>query len=128
MPHAKILIADDDKVTLNLLGVTLQKAGYQIVTAQDAMQAVMTAHRLRPDAILLDVMMPGGGGMGVLKKLKASSQTQLIPVVAMSSSPEPELQDHLLAEGAHAFLKKPVDLVELRGVLGRLLEEGRDGS
>lgn len=82
MTTAKILLADDDKVTLSVLGASLHHEGYRVVTAMDAMQAIREAHRNIPDAIILDVMMPGGSGLDVLKKLKASNETQLIPVIA----------------------------------------------
>lgn len=91
MSPRTVLIADDDPVTLQILSAALKKAGYHVITAMDAMQAVRSAHRRVPDAMLLDVMMPGGTGLEVLKKVKASSDTQLIPIIAMSGLPDPDL-------------------------------------
>ena len=122
MPTAKILLADDDKVTLSVLGASLGREGYRVLTAMDAMQVVMAAHRSGPDAIILDVMMPGGGGLDVLKKLKASSETQLIPVIAISTSRDASLPAQVLASGAEAFLPKPVQFADLRDLLHRLLD------
>lgn len=121
MPTAKILVADDDKVTLSILSAGLQRDGYQVSTAMDTMQVIMAAHRNRPDAIVLDVMMPGGGGFEALKKLKATSSTQLIPIVAISTLQDPTLPAQVLALGAEAFLPKPVHFPDLRELLGRLL-------
>lgn len=121
MAPPTILLADDDPVILRLLTATLNHEGYRVVTAMDAMQAVMVAHRSAPDAILMDVMMPGGSGLEVLKRLKASSGTQQIPIIAMSSSADVTLPAQAAALGAEAFLQKPVDLVQLNELLRSIL-------
>jgi len=128
MTKATILLADDDKVTLGILGAGLQQEGYRVLTAMDALQAVMVAHRNKPDAILLDVMMPAGSGLDVLKKLKASSATQLIPVIAMSTLKDPALPANAMAHGAKAFIPKPVDFPGLRHLLRGLLDPSHDGA
>ncbi len=118
---AIVLVVDDDPVTLKMLTGGLRQQGYQILTAVDAMQAMMAAHRNSPGAILLDVMLPGGGGRDVLRRLKSNTQTQLIPVIGMSSSPDADLPEQILALGAEEFLPKPVDLARLGEVLQRVL-------
>ncbi|MEO8225727.1 MAG: response regulator [Gammaproteobacteria bacterium] len=121
MTKATILLADDDKVTLSILGAGLQRDGYRVLTAMDGLQAIMVAHRTKPDAIVLDIMMPAGNGLNVLQKLKASSATQQIPIIAMSSSQDPALPAQVLAGGGEFFLPKPVHFTDLRSLLGRLL-------
>jgi CheY-like chemotaxis protein len=116
-----VLVVDDDPVTLKMLIGGLRQQGYQVLTAVDAMQAMMAAHRNSPAAILLDIMLPGGGGRDVLRRLKSNTQTQLIPVIAMSSSPDAKLPEQILAAGADEFLPKPVDLARLREALQRVL-------
>jgi len=118
---ATILIADDDATTVRLLAAAVQKAGHRVVTAMDAMQAVRAAHKDRPAAIIMDVMMPAGSGLNALKQIKASSLTQLIPVIAVSSSTDPDVPSRMLAAGADEFLPKPVDLQRLTETLNRLL-------
>jgi len=87
----------------------------------DAMQAVRAAHKDHPDAIIMDVMMPAGSGLNALKQIKASNRTQLIPVIAVSSSTDPDVPGRMLAAGADEFLPKPVDLPRLADLLHRLL-------
>lgn len=118
---ATILVADDDAVTVRLLAATLQRAGFQVASAMDAMQAVRSAHKSAPDAIVMDVMMPAGSGLNALKQIKASSLTQLIPVIAISASIDTDLPARMLAAGADDFLPKPVDLVLLVETLRRVL-------
>ena len=121
MKGKKILVADDDRVTLDTLGAQLRGVGYQVLTAMDAMQAFMVAQRSAPDAVLLDIQMPGGTGLDTLKRLRTSTKTQPIPVVAMSGLKDPEMSKRALALGAVEFFPKPVDFERLRAVLNRLV-------
>ena len=121
MRAKKILVADDDKVTLETLGAQLRGAGFQVLTAMDAMQAFMVAQRSAPDAVLLDIQMPGGTGMDTLKRLRSSSKTQGIPVIAMSALKDAGLDKRVVALGALEFFAKPVDFARLRATLERVL-------
>jgi chemotaxis family two-component system response regulator PixH len=87
----------------------------------DALQAWTTALRSAPDAIVLDVNMPAGSGVEVLKRLKHSAKTQHIPVVVISGTDEAELMREVTSLGASAFLPKPVDSNQLCEILFRLL-------
>ncbi len=120
MSGKKILLADDDKVTLETIGAQLRGVGYQVVTAMDAMQAFMAAQRTNPDVVLLDIQMPGGTGLDTLKRLRTSMKTQAIPVIAISA--HTKLGPQAVALGAVEFFAKPVDFERLRGTLARLLE------
>ena len=122
MKGKKILVADDDRVTLDTLGAQLRGVGYQVLTAMDAMQAFMVAQRSAPDAVLLDIQMPGGTGLDTLKRLRTSTKTQNVPVIAMSALPGAEPKTRALALGAVEFFAKPVDFARLRESLARLLE------
>ena len=73
----KILVADDSRFQVTLLTKALQEKGFEVVAAQDAMQAGMVALRSAPDAIVLDINMPGGSGIEVLKRLRQSTKTSL---------------------------------------------------
>src|SRR6185295_11439690 len=96
MAAKTVLIADDDATTVTLISAALRKAGMQVVVARDAMQAVMGTHRTKPDLILLDVNMPGGTGLSALQKIKASTHTQLTPVVVISGSEDATMPQQVL--------------------------------
>ena len=119
----KVLVADDDRVTVQLLTTHLRKAGYEVVQAFDAMQAFMFAQRESPSAVVVDVNMPGGSGLNVLSRLKASAKHGQVPVIAMSVSTDPKLPDEALRLGADAFLRKPVNNDELATLIERLLAD-----
>ncbi|MEP6992554.1 MAG: response regulator [bacterium] len=105
----KVLVAEDDKVMSKMMCGILQEGGHTAIPAYDAMQATMYAIKQSPDVVLLDINMPGGTGMGVLTKLKASSRTSTIPVIVVSGSTDPAVPKQVEALGAARFLAKPID-------------------
>lgn len=123
MAKATILVADDDRVVVELLSLGLASRGFKVIFAADGMQVIMMARRTPPDAILLDVMMPGGTGFDVLKRLRANAATLRLPVVAMSASMDPGVPQKVKEMGADAFLLKPVRLDEVAATLSRVLEK-----
>ncbi len=107
MTAHKILIIEDDRVTVELAAAALRRAGYQVSVAYDAMQGSMFAQRDPPDLIVLDLQMPAGGGLQVWDRLERSSRTQGVPILIMTASPGDGLEEELLAKGAVGFLSKP---------------------
>lgn len=119
---SRILIADDDRLFAGLMSARLAGDGFEVAVAYDSVQALNLALRLRPDAILLDIRMPGGSGLETLKRLKRSSLTQGIPVIVVSALEEPSLPQTVEALGAVEFLAKPVDYERVRACLGHHLQ------
>jgi len=109
MDEKKILIVDDERDFVRILSANLKARGYNTVTASDAVGAITVAQRERPDLIILDVNMPGGDGLTVLKRLGASDHTSLIPVIVVTGL-TPGAKVEMLAAGAVAFYVKPVDI------------------
>src|SRR5512141_962470 len=95
----------------------LTKAGYKVVVVYDAMQAIMTALRTPPDAILLDVSMPGGTGLQVLRQLKNSVKTNMVPIIVISGSLEPGMAARVKSLGADEFMTKPPDVERVLAIL-----------
>jgi CheY-like chemotaxis protein len=117
----KILIADDSPVQIHLLASSLKSKGFEVLIAEDALQAGMLALRQAPDAIVLDINMPGGSGIEVLKRLRRSTKTREIPVIVVSGSCGPDVQEVAMQLGAVRCLSKPVDVDELCSGLTRLI-------
>jgi CheY-like chemotaxis protein len=118
----RILVADDDKVISLLVCATIRRAGHIAIPAFDSMQALMFAMRAPlPDAIILDLNMPGGGGIETLKKLKSSARTTGIAVLIVSGDSSPEAPGTVMDLGAVAFLAKPVVPEALLEELDRVL-------
>ena len=117
----KILVGDDDPIMIHLLHSGLRARGWEVSIAQDAMQVVMFATRTQPDAIILDINMPGGTGIGALKRLKASTTLRTIPVLVVSGSKDPAMPQTVRELGADQFLAKPVDLDAIHDALSRMI-------
>jgi DNA-binding response OmpR family regulator len=117
----KILVADDDEEILRLLEIGLRPAGMQVFTADDAWKAFELAKKELPDAILLDIAMPKGSGLDVLKLLKASPGTAHIPVVVISGSSDTEISAQVKALGAADYVAKPFDIPRIQSVLAAYL-------
>jgi CheY-like chemotaxis protein len=117
----KILVADDSRFQIALLSKALSEKGFEVVVAEDAMQAGMIALRTAPDAIVLDINMPGGSGIEVLKRLRRSTKTKRIPVVVVSGSEDADVRQVAMELGVADFLSKPVDVDQLCRVLSDLL-------
>jgi CheY-like chemotaxis protein len=128
----RILIADDDRVLVHMLSAHLRARGHETVAAFDVMQTWMAIQRQPIDAIVLDIQMPGGTGMEVLRKIKTYSKTSLIPVVVLSGSLDPHEVQKVKDLGADKFLPKPpdVDLLceTLSHLVGRLPGASAGGS
>ena len=91
----KILIIEDDKTIQLLLKVVLERGGYQVSAALDGMQGLMLARQTKPDLIILDMMMPAGGGSSLLSRVRQMTDTFAIPIVVYSAMPPDEVQKQL---------------------------------
>jgi DNA-binding response OmpR family regulator len=105
-----ILVCDDDRVISHLISSRLMKAGAQVQIAYDAMQAMMMTVRIIPDAVVLDLSMPGGNGLDVLRRLKASPRTSQVPVLVISGTVHPEQKAEAARCGAARFFPKPPNM------------------
>lgn len=124
MRESTILICDDEPSLRELMRVALE-GSYQFAEAEDAAEALRLTKELRPDVLLLDVMLPGGSGLDLLQTIRADpdlSPTRIVVVSAWASA-----QDRRRAEeaGADAFVPKPFAPEQLVTVVDRLLEDDR---
>lgn len=118
LSRARVLVVDDVQAAHGLFERYLAPHNYDIISALRADEALRLAQEVRPDAIILDVMMPTVDGWQALRDLQSLPATASIPVVVCSVLDEPELA---LSMGARAFVKKPVQRLELLAALERAL-------
>ncbi len=118
-----VLVIDDDASVRSLLSRFLGKEGFRVKTANGGEEGLRLARDLRPDAITLDVMMPGMDGWAVLTALKADPELALIPVIMLTIVDDKTLGYTL---GASEYLTKPVDRERLCSVLQKYCTS--DGS
>lgn len=103
----KILIADDEEDIKVVTQLFLESKGYEIVTAYDGLDALDKVKSEKPDAVLLDIMMPLIDGFEVCQRMKEDPELAGIPVVMMSASTHSESRQRGLDAGAVDFLIKP---------------------
>ena len=117
----KILIVDDERDIVKALKIRLEHNGYNVVAAFDGAQGIFMAHKEKPSLIILDIRMPAGDGFSVAEKLKQSSQTQRIPIIFLTGSPERNAEERAMEVGARFYIKKPYDPEDLLDAVRRAM-------
>lgn len=117
----KILIIDDDLDTLRLVGLMLQKQGYNILAASSGMQGLELALENIPSLVLLDVMMPGMDGYEVARKLRANASTAHIPILMFTAKSQLDDKVTGFEAGADDYITKPTHPSELQAHVKALL-------
>ena len=116
---ATVLVVDDDQKLLNMLRRTLSYEGFQVLAATDGNAALAQVQAHRPDVIVLDWMMPGLDGIGVMKQLRAAEDKTLILMLTARDAVEDRVEG--LETGADDYLAKPFAPAELLARLHALL-------
>ena len=104
---AKILIADDDPILVEILKFRLEGAGYFVFVALNGEEAIENAREYRPDLVILDSMMPIMAGPEVLAKFKADAALKDIPIIMLTARNAASDIDASLAAGAAEYITKP---------------------
>jgi len=117
----KILIIDDDVDTLRLVGLMLQRQGYEISAASNGSQGLAKALEERPDLILLDVMMPDMDGYEVARRLRKNPATQTVPILMFTAKTQLDDKVTGFEVGADDYLTKPTHPTELQSHVKALL-------
>lgn len=117
---ARVLVVEDERQTARLLEFILTKQGYQVARAADGSQALAVAGTFRPDAILLDLQLPGLSGLEVLRRLRADPANVGLSVLVLTSGSFETPPAAVLEAGANSHCTKPIApstlLRELQGL------------
>ena len=128
----KILIVDDDLETLRLVGLILERGGYQIVAASNGQQALTLAHTESPNLIILDVMMPDMDGYQVMKNIRQDNAISGIPVLMFTAKAGIEDKITGYETGVDDYLTKPIHPAELvahvKAVLSRAASKAKESE
>lgn len=132
MTKKKILVVEDDNELAKLTYRRLVHAGYDVLVVPDALLGVQEANRFRPDLVVLDLLLPAGGGLRVLDGLRSSVYTAYTPVLVMSGAEResiPGTFDQMERMGIEGFLKKPFEGNRLVEEIQRVLkDQGPDST
>ncbi|KKS22659.1 MAG: Response regulator receiver [candidate division WWE3 bacterium GW2011_GWA1_41_8] len=116
----KVLIIDDDLSILEAMKLAVEMHGYQVVTLSNAEDAEARVIQVKPDIVLLDVLLSGIDGRDIAYKIKKDPNTKTIPVIMLSASPQTDRSSRDF--GADDFLAKPFELHELFKLIDKYLK------
>lgn len=118
----KILVVDDERHIVRLVEVNLQRAGYDVVTAYDGVEALEKVKADKPDMIVLDVMMPRMDGFEVLQNLQADPESAEIPVIMLTAKAQDADIFKGWQSGVSSYLTKPFNPRELLTFVERIFQ------
>lgn len=118
---SKILIVDDEPENITMLGMVLQRRGFEIVGAPNGLDGLTLAEVEAPDAIILDLMLPDISGEEFCVRLRNHPAIAHLPIVVLSARFAEQSRDKALAAGANYYMAKPANFVELVNELNHLI-------
>jgi two-component system cell cycle response regulator len=122
---ARVLVADDDAATRDLIATTLRASGYEVETAADGQEAIARYAKGGLDVVLLDAVMPRVSGVDACRTIKGLRGADLVPVALMFAKTDPKSRVEALKIGADAYVCKPFEQTELLGCVSSALRVKR---
>lgn len=116
MAMAKVLVVDDEQLTVDMLCTFLKLIGHETVSALSGRQTWDRLAYEEPDAVLLDIMLPDDNGLDICRRMRAEEKTRTVPII-MISAHSPKMDKEAAAVGATAYLQKPIRLLDLKTAL-----------
>ena len=121
----KILVIDDDIDTLRLIGLVLEKQGYQIIAVNSGHQGLLEMSKESPDLIVLDVMMPEMDGYEVARRLREDPEMSKVPILMFTARSQLRDEEMGFESGADAYLTKPTHPKEFQAHIAKLLSRSK---
>lgn len=123
--RVRVLIVEDTADTRVLLKAVFEAEGYEVLEAADGIEAVEVALAELPDAIVMDMSLPGIDGNTAVKIIRREPALRATPVIACTAHNQWEWRGKSIVAGCDAFITKPIDFAQLRSVLAQLLARRR---
>ncbi|MFH1665925.1 MAG: response regulator [Candidatus Omnitrophota bacterium] len=120
---AKILIIEDGIDTAKVLEKRMRDLGHDVIVVYDACFGTQQVHKGNPDLIILDLMLPAGGGISILENMKMYAPAKQVPVVVLTAMRDEERKKRVLELGVAAYIEKPYDPEYLENTIKTVLAE-----
>jgi CheY-like chemotaxis protein len=117
-----ILVVDDNEANVALLDYLLTACGYEVRSALDAEDALVSIAQHRPALVLTDIQLPGASGLELTRRLKADPATAGIRVIAVSAFAMPADEERALAAGCDGYVAKPIDTRTLPSIVAEVID------
>ena len=118
----KILIVEDEILLANVIKKRMEDQGHKVYVTYDAYGGVSQIHKDLPDLVILDLMLPAGGGLHVLQNMKTSDYANKVPVIVLTGMKNEEYKKQILDLGVSEYLEKPYDPQQLTEAVKKALE------
>lgn len=119
----KILLVEDNEMNRDMLSRRLKRKGYDVVSANDGARGITMAQSEAPDLILMDISLPVMDGLQATRQLKASPDTQSIPIIALTAHAMAGDREKCLEAGCNDYATKPVEFPQLLAKIQSFLGE-----
>jgi CheY-like chemotaxis protein len=126
--NRKVLLADDHEPNAMMISEYLQEHGYQVIIAQDGLEALTKAAETLPHLILMDIQMPEMDGLEAIRHLRADHRFASTPIIALTALAMPGDRELCLEAGANEYMSKPVSLKALAENIKELLGDKESSS
>ena len=117
----KVLYVEDDPANRRLIYMIVEREKYEFHSANDGESGIAAAIELQPDVILMDINLPGIDGEEACLRLKATEETQHIPIIALTARSMDGDRQHLLRMGFDEYIPKPINRLMLINTIQRTL-------
>jgi two-component system, cell cycle response regulator DivK len=122
----KILLVEDNEMNRDMLSRRLRRKGYEVISAPDGSRGIAMAQEDHPDLILMDISLPVMDGLQATRHLKASPDTQAIPIIALTAHAMAGDREKCLEAGCNDYATKPVEFPQLLAKIRHFLGEPPD--
>lgn len=119
---AKLLVIDDEPEITQIIEAFLENAGHQVITENSSVMGIERAKELKPDLILLDIMMPNMDGYQICDELKKTDETSDIPVIFLTGKDSRDDRGRSFQVGGDMFVKKPFSCERLLEIVNIVLQ------
>jgi len=128
MTKEPILVVEDNPINLKLMKVLLTAEGYEVFVSTNAEEALNILSKVRPSLILMDIQLPSMDGLELTRKLKADSNYQKIPIIAITAYAMKNDEEKAISAGCNGYIAKPIDVTKFSKTIEKYLKEGVNQS
>ena len=120
----RILVVDDDKEWVEWLAGALERRGYRVLEGFDGLQVVSQAIKVKPDLIVLDILMPTGG-VKALKELRENDLTSALPIIIITAAADPGIRETVEMFGVKGYFLKPFEMSDFLKTIEEILANAK---
>ncbi|HDP70380.1 MAG TPA: response regulator [Actinobacteria bacterium] len=118
----RVLVVEDNRVNMYLIGFILEKNGYEVIRAETGKEGVNLAIEEKPDLILMDIMLPDIDGLEATKRIRESGADGDVPIIALTSYAMVGDKDKAMFAGCTGYIEKPIDPETIIGEIEKYLQ------